>query len=68
MMLIITGFGECIFGHAAAPLLDRGGKWQRTSSGEFKGSDENRSEQQRASQRDLTAVASDAMERPTRED
>lgn len=32
MMLIITGFGECIFGHAAVPLLT-GGKWQRTSSG-----------------------------------
>ena len=68
IMLIIAGFGECISGHAAVPLLT-GGKWQRMSSrGEFKGSDENRSEEQRASQWTPSAVASDAMERPTRED
>ena len=68
IMLIIAGFGECISGHAAVPLLT-GGKWQTMSSrGEFKGSDENRSEEQRASQWTPSAVASDAMERPTRED
>ena len=68
IILIITGFGECISGRAAVPLLT-GGKGQRTSfQGEFKGSDENRSEEKRASQWTLQTVASDAMERPTRED
>lgn len=56
------------FGHAAVPLIDRREMAENEFWGEFKGSDENRSEQQRASQWTPSVVASDAMERPTRED
>lgn len=52
----------------SSTLTDRREMAENEFWGEFKGSDENRSEQQRASQWTPSAVASDAMERPTRED